>query len=107
MKAALGDYVKTVRAAEPGTYMYTASVPDMEGASFPPVSPDRLIFNSSWKDHAAFLEHGKGAPYREFLARHGHLFVQALGEPTTTQPYMTTAVLKRCAGFFRPEAFST
>jgi quinol monooxygenase YgiN len=107
VKAALVDYVKRVRATEPDTYMYTANVPDLsEGSSFPPVSPDGLIYNSAWKDHAAFVAHSKGAPYQDFLAEHGHLFVQALGAPTTTQPYMTTSVLKRFAGFFRPEAFT-
>lgn len=107
VKAALVDYVKAVRDTEPKTCMYTANVPDLsiDSPSMPPLSPDRLIYNSSWTDHDAFVEHTKGAPYQDFLAAHGDLFVQVPGSRTHTQPYMTTAVLKRFAGFFRDQAF--
>jgi hypothetical protein len=42
--------------------------------------------------------------YQEFLKAHGDLFVQAV-PGSTMHPYMTTSVLKRFAGFLRPEAF--
>jgi quinol monooxygenase YgiN len=108
VRAALVDYIKAVRKTEPGTYMYTTNASDNSphSPSIPPLPHDALTYNSSWKDHDAFVEHSQGAPYQDFLAQHGHLFVQALGAPTDKQPYMTTSVLKRFAGFFRPEAFS-
>ncbi|WP_437308153.1 putative quinol monooxygenase [Sorangium sp. So ce388] len=106
---ALEGYVAEVHRVEPGTFMYTANIPSRSAqvSSFPPSSPNQLVFNSGWKDHDAFIEHTQAAPYRDFLARYGHLFLQVNGEDTGDRPYMTTAVLKRIAGFFRPEAFST
>jgi quinol monooxygenase YgiN len=104
---ALVDYVRAVRDDEPETLMYTASLPDMshQSQNTPPISADRLIYNSSWSTQQAFFDHGSGPIYQGFLEVHGHLFVQALGAPTTNHPYMTTSVMKRFAGFFRPEAF--
>jgi len=107
VREALVDYVRAVREQEPETLMYTASIPDTspESPNTPPLVHDRLIYNSSWKDFQAFLDHGKGAVYQDFLKQHGHLFVQALDAPTSNHPYMTTSVMKRFAGFFRPAAF--
>lgn len=106
-RRALHRYVSEVHRLEPGTFMYTANVPALAAHSpaFPPSAPNQLVFNSGWKDHAAFVEHTQAAPYREFLAQHGQLFLQVNGQSTKNQPYMTTAVLRRLAGFFRPEAF--
>jgi quinol monooxygenase YgiN len=107
VRKALAGYVRAVREEEPDTLMYTASIPDMtrESQNTPPISGDRLIYNSSWKTIQAFFDHGNGPIYQGFLKEHGHLFVQALGQPTTNHPYMTTSVMKRFAGFFRPGAF--
>ena len=104
--AALVDYVKAVKQIEPGTYMYTVSFADdsPDSAAIPPMQLDTVTYNSAWKDHDAFIAHTKEPVYQEFLKRHGHLFVQAV-PGATTQPYMTTSVLKRIAGFLRPEAF--
>lgn len=107
VQEALKPYVDRVRAEEPTTLMYTVSVADTSPRSFslPPSQVDALVYNSSWTNKKAFFDHGKGAPYQEFLQEHGHLFVQA-GPNSTTHPYMTTSVLKRFAGFFRKDAFS-
>lgn len=106
VKAALIPYVKAVKKKEPGTYMYTVSFADASkhSPSIPPMQLDQVTFNSSWKDHDAFVAHTKEPVYQTFLKKAGDLFVQAIpGE--TTHPYMTTSVLKRFAGFFRKEAF--
>jgi quinol monooxygenase YgiN len=107
VREALVHYVRQVREHEPETLMYTASIPDTSADSpnTPPVVHDRLIYNSSWTDFQAFLDHGSGSIYQDFLKEHGDLFVQALGQPTSNHPYMTTSVMKRFAGFFRPQAF--
>ena len=107
VKAALKDYVYNVRTQEPDTLMYTVSVVDEGGQSMarPPSQVDALVYNSSWTNQQAFFDHGSGSVYQDFLKEHGHLFVQA-GTDSTTQPYMTTSVLKRFAGFFRKEAFT-
>lgn len=107
VKKALRDYVRAVREEEPETLMYTASLPDVskQSANTPPITAERLIFNSSWSSQQAFFDHGSGAIYQDFLAEHGDLFVQALGQPTSNHPYMTTSVMKRFAGFFRKAAF--
>ncbi len=107
-RRALVDYVADVYRVEPGTFMYTANVPSQseELPSFPTSAQNQLVFNSGWKDHDAYVEHTQAAPYRDLLAQHGHLFLQANGANTSDHPYMTTAVLKRIAGFFRAEAFS-
>jgi len=104
--AALVDYVKAVKQIEPGTYMYTVSFVDTSSASvaIPPMQQDQVTYNSAWKDHDAFIAHTKEPVYQEFLKDHGDLFVQAAPN-TTMQPYMTTSVLKRFAGFLRQEAF--
>ncbi|MGC4086761.1 MAG: antibiotic biosynthesis monooxygenase [Polyangiaceae bacterium] len=104
---ALHHYVSEVLRVEPGTYMYTANQPAQtpELPSFPSSAPNQLVFNSGWKDHDAFVHHTQAAPYKQFLEQHGKLFIQVNGAKTSNQPYMTTAVLKRIAGFFRPEAF--
>lgn len=105
VKDALVDYVKAVYEQEPLTYMYTVSQADdsPDAPSIPPLQRDAVTFNSSWKDHDAFVEHTRNPVYQDFLKQHGFLFVQA--EPGTTHPYMTTSVLKRFAGFFRKQAF--
>lgn len=104
--AALVDYVKAVKEIEPETYMYTVSFADDSPGSLaiPPMQLDQVTYNSAWKNHAAFIAHTKEPVYQEFLKLHGDLFVQAVPE-ATTHPYMTTSVLKRIAGFLRPEAF--
>jgi len=104
--AALTDYVKAVKKIEPGTYMYTVSFADAspDSAAIPPMQLDQVTYNSAWKDHDAFVAHTKEPVYQDFLKQHGDLFVQAAAG-VTTQPYMTTSVLKRFAGFLRPEAF--
>ena len=107
VKAALKDYVYNLRTQEPETLMYTVSVVDEGGQSMarPPSQVDALVYNSSWTNQQAFFDHGSGSVYQDFLKEHGHLFVQA-GTDSTTEPYMTTSVLKRFAGFFRKEAFT-
>lgn len=102
---ALVDYVRAVYDEEPYTSMYTASMLDLarNSPSIPPWNHDALTFNSSWTSYETFLEHGQAAPYQDFLAEYGDLFVQA-GDGTR-QPYMTTSVLRRFAGFFREKAF--
>jgi hypothetical protein len=104
--AALVDYVKAVKAIEPGTYMYTVSFVDQtpDSAAIPPMQLDQVTYNSAWKDHDAFIAHTKEPVYQDFLKAHGDLFVQAV-PGSTMHPYMTTSVLKRIAGFLRPEAF--
>jgi quinol monooxygenase YgiN len=104
--AALVDYVKAVKEKEPGTYMYTVSLADEspESAAIPPMQLDQVTYNSAWKDHDAFVAHTKEAVYQDFLKAHGDLFVQAV-PGSTMHPYMSTSVLKRFAGFLRPEAF--
>jgi quinol monooxygenase YgiN len=104
--AALVDYVKAVKVIEPGTYMYTVSFvdPSPDSLAIPPMQLDTVTYNSAWKDHDAFIAHTKEPVYLEFLKQYGDLFVQA-APASTTQPYMTTSVLKRIAGFLRPEAF--
>jgi quinol monooxygenase YgiN len=104
--AALVDYVKAVKAKEPGTYMYTVSLADEspDAAAIPPMQQQQVTFNSSWKDHDAFVAHTKEPVYQDFLKAHGDLFVQAV-PGSTMHPYMSTSVLKRFAGFLRPEAF--
>jgi len=106
VRAALKPYVARVRKEEPTTLMYTVSLADTSPQSFslPPSQEDSLVYNSSWTDKQAFFDHGSGAPYQDFLKKHGQLFVQA-GPGSTTHPYMTTSVLKRFAGFFRKQAF--
>jgi quinol monooxygenase YgiN len=106
VKAALEPYVAAVKAKEPLTYMYTVSFTDdsPHSPSIPPLQPWQVTYNSSWKDHDAFVAHTKEPVYQEFLKKSGHLFVQAV-PGQETHPYMTTSVLKRFAGFFRPEAF--
>jgi quinol monooxygenase YgiN len=107
VKKALRDYVRAVYEHEPETLMYTASLPDTskESPNTPPITGERLIFNSSWSTQQAFFDHGSGAIYQDFLTEHGHLFVQSLGQPTSNHPYMTTSVMKRFAGFMRRTAF--
>lgn len=107
VKEALKDYVYNVRTQEPETLMYTVSVADTsdDALALPPSQVDALVYNSSWTTQQAFFDHGSGAVYQDFLKEHGSLFVQA-GPGSTTHPYMTTSVLKRFAGFFRPEAFT-
>jgi quinol monooxygenase YgiN len=104
---ALHGYVADVHRLEPETLMYTANVParGSEAPSFPTSAPNQLVFNSGWKNHDAFVAHTQAQPYKDFLAHHGQLFLQANNAKTKNHPYMTTAVLKRIAGFFRPEAF--
>lgn len=104
--AALVDYVKAVKQIEPGTYMYTVSLADdsPDSLAIPPMQLDQVTYNSAWKDHDAFVAHTKEPVYQDFLKAHGDLFVQAV-PGSTTHPYMTTSVLKRIAGFLRPEAF--
>ena len=104
--AALVDYVKAVKEKEPGTYMYTVSFADEspDSAAIPPMQLDAVTYNSAWKDHDAFVAHTKEPVYQEFLKKHGDLFVQTI-PGSTMHPYMTTSVLKRFAGFLRPEAF--
>lgn len=106
VKAALVDYVKAVKEKEPGTYMYTVSFTDAtpDSPAIPPMQIDQVTYNSAWKDHDAFVAHTKEPVYQTFLQQHGDLFVQAV-PGSTTHPYMTTSVLKRFAGFLRPEAF--
>ena len=106
-RRALHRYVVDVHRVEPGTFMYTANtpVPAGQSPSFPTSALNQLVFNSGWKDHAAFVEHTQAAPYRDLLEQHGRLFLQTNGATTSNQPYMTTSVLTRIAGFFRPEAF--
>jgi hypothetical protein len=106
VKAALIPYVKAVKAEEPLTYMYTVSFTDdsQHSPSVPPLQPWQVTYNSSWKDHDAFVAHTENPVYQDFLKAAGDLFVQVIpGE--NTHPYMTTSVLKRFAGFFRDEAF--
>jgi quinol monooxygenase YgiN len=104
--AALLDYVKAVKDDEPGTYMYTVSFADEspDAAAIPPMQLDTVTYNSAWKNHDAFVAHTKEPVYQDFLKAHGDLFVQAV-PGSTMHPYMTTSVLKRIAGFLRPEAF--
>ena len=104
--AALVDYVKAVKDNEPGTYMYTVSLADdLPGSlAIPPMQLDQVTYNSAWKDHDAFVAHTKESVYQDFLKEHGDLFVQTI-PGSTMHPYMTTSVLKRFAGFLRPEAF--
>src|SRR6185437_1795160 len=104
--AALVDYVKAVKEIEQGTYMYTVSFADdsPDSPAIPPMQLDAVTYNSAWKDHDAFVAHTKEPVYQEFLKAHGDLFVQAV-PGSTMHPYMTTSVLKRFAGFLRPEAF--
>lgn len=106
VKAALVDYVKAVKEKEPETYMYTVSFADAapDSLAIPPMQLDQVTYNSAWKDHDAFVAHTKEPVYQKFLQLHGDLFVQAV-PGSTTHPYMTTSVLKRFAGFIRPEAF--
>ena len=104
--AALVDYVKAVKDDEPGTYMYTVSFADdsPNSVAIPPMQRDAVTFNSAWKNHDAFVAHTKNPVYQDFLTAHGDLFVQSI-PGSTMYPYMTTSVLKRFAGFLRPEAF--
>ncbi len=104
--AALVDYVKAVKEKEPGTYMYTVSLADEspDSLAIPPMQLDQVTYNSAWKDHDAFVAHTKESVYQDFLKEHGDLFVQTI-PGSTMHPYMTTSVLKRIAGFLRPEAF--
>lgn len=104
--AALVDYVKAVKQIEPETYMYTVSFadPSPNSLAIPPMQLDQVTYNSAWKNHDAFIAHTKEPVYQDFLKAHGDLFVQAVPS-STTHPYMTTSVLKRIAGFLRPEAF--
>ncbi len=106
VRAALVDYVKAVKDNEPGTYMYTVSFADKspDSPAIPPMQLDQVTYNSAWKDHDAFVAHTKEPVYQDFLKAHGDLFVQAV-PGSTMHPYMTTSVLKRFAGFLRPEAF--
>ena len=106
VKAALIPYVKAVKEKEPETYMYTVSFadPSEKSPSIPPLQLDQVTYNSSWKDHDAFVAHTREPVYQEFLKASGDLFVQAI-PGQTTHPYMTTSVLKRFGGFFRKEAF--
>jgi len=104
--AALVDYVKAVKQIEPETYMYTVNLADAspDSLAIPPMQLDQVTYNSAWKNHDAFVAHTKEPVYQDFLKAHGDLFVQAV-RGSTTHPYMTTSVLKRIAGFLRPEAF--
>jgi quinol monooxygenase YgiN len=106
VKEALKPYVYNVRTQELETLMYTVSVADVseQSMALPPSQVDALVYNSSWTNKQAFLDHGSGSIYQDFLKEHGHLFVQA-GPGSTTHPYLTSSVLKRFAGFFRKEAF--
>lgn len=106
VQEALKPYVYNVRTQELDTLMYTVSVVDESAQSMarPPSQVDVLVYNSSWTTQQAFFAHGSGSIYQDFLKEHGDLFVQA--GTGTTQPYMTTSVLKRFAGFFRKEAFT-
>ena len=103
---ALVGYVKAVKEIEPETYMYTVSFADDSPASLaiPQMQLDQVTYNSAWKNHDAFIAHTKEPVYQDFLKAHGDLFVQAV-PGSTVHPYMTTSVLKRIAGFLRPEAF--
>jgi quinol monooxygenase YgiN len=103
---ALVDYVKAVKDNEPGTYMYTVSLADEspDSLAIPPNQIDQVTYNSAWKDHDSFVAHTKESVYQDFLKEHGDLFVQTI-PGSTMHPYMTTSVLKRIAGFLRPEAF--
>src|SRR6185437_1058291 len=103
---ALVDYVKAVKDQEPETYMYTVSFADEspDSTAIPPMQLDAVTYNSAWKDHDAFIAHTKLPVYQDFLKAYGDLFVQAV-PGSTMHPYMTTSVLKRFAGFLRPEAF--
>jgi quinol monooxygenase YgiN len=104
--AALVSYVKAVKEIEPETYMYTVSLADDSPGSLaiPPMQLDQVTYNSAWKNHDAFVAHTKEPVYQDFLKAYGDLFVQTV-PGSTMHPYMTTSVLKRIAGFLRPEAF--
>lgn len=103
-KAALRAYIAEMLVGEPGTLLYSANTPDRrhDPNAFPAVSRRELVYNSGWADHQAFLDHGSGPIYQRFLTDHGHLFLQVNGQDSATQPYLTSIVLQRIAGFIRP-----
>ncbi len=105
---ALRTYIEEMLVGEPGTLLYSANTPDRGHApnAFPAVSRRELVYNSGWVDHQAFLDHGSGPIYQRFLADHGHLFLQVNGQDSATQPYLTSIVLQRIAGFIRPRMIS-
>src|SRR5262249_1304755 len=80
VQRALIPYGKRVKEEEPLTYMYTVSFTDdpPDPPSIPPLQNLQVTYNSSWKDHAAFVDHTKNPVYQDFLKASGDLFVQAI-----------------------------
>lgn len=96
--AALEGLIKAVEANEPGTLAYRVhtSLGDPSLPSLPPVDASTLLFFETYRSPEAFRAHVEGAVFKDFVAAHGHLFVQADGKP-----YTSVFFLEPRAGFVR------
>lgn len=98
--AALEQLAVEVLAAEPDTLSYLVHIPFEEGSgtiqSHPPSIPRSVLFFESYRTPQAFLDHVQGPVFKNFVAKHGAMFVSAGGHPFTTVSFLT-----RVAGFTR------
>lgn len=100
-KAALKKLAKDVQKNEPHTLLYLIHMPDMSQQSFPPASPQEIIFTEGYKSKQHFLDHINGPVFKAFMAKHACLFAAFDGD---THPFMQVEYLRREGGFVRPEA---
>ena len=101
---ALKQLARDVLAAEPDTLSYVIHVPFTKGGdsiqSLPPSTPHSVLFYEVYRTPEAFLHHLNGPVFKNFVERHGSLFLSAHGAPFTTVEF-----LSRVAGFSRERSF--
>jgi quinol monooxygenase YgiN len=105
--AALKRLAKQVQEGEADTLIYLVHVPDMTLESLPTPSNLEVVFFEVYKDKAAFCAHVNGPIFKEFVEKHGGLFLSTKGvcggDESTAKPFTTVEFLKRKSGFIRPE----
>lgn len=98
----LRELARQVQEKEPGTLAYLVHMPFADSGaivSLPPVVRSVVTFFEIYRDPQAFLDHVNGPVFKEFVSKHGSLFLQAHGNPWTTVSF-----LHREAGFIRGRA---
>jgi len=97
--AALSQLALDVQANEPDTLTYLVHIPFLDDSrlqALPPVDPSSILFFETYRNADAFLAHVNGPVFKNFVAKHGDLFIASNGSPYTTVEFLT-----RRAGFIR------